>query len=111
MEQRKGRERIRERTKKMSRERDGGETKREIRISRAKRERKENKEKQWHILKCTRRGYNTVRVGGTQGALNVRGLGAQITCLVLGANNPHYENNFTVRGLHNLGNFIKGSRH
>ena len=55
------------------------------------------------------KGFNTVRVEGTQGALNIRGLGVQITAL--GADNPRYENNSTVRGPHNLGNFIKGSRH
>ena len=57
-------------------------------IERDKRERKENKEKEWYILKCTIRGFNIVRVEGTQGVLNVRGLGAQITCLALGAKNP-----------------------
>ena len=36
-------------------------------------------------------GFNTVRVEGTQGALNVRGLGAQITCLALGADNLRYK--------------------
>ena len=65
-----------------------GDNKQEIRIERDKGERKENKENEWHILKCTIRGFNIVRVEGTRGALNVRGLGAQITCLTLGASNP-----------------------
>ena len=59
----------------------------------------------------TIRGFNTVQVEGTEGALSICGLGVQITCLALGADNPRYKNNFIVRGPHNLGNFIKGSRH
>ena len=103
------RESIREITRKMARERDGGK-KQEIRIERDTREKK-NKEKEWYILKRTIRGFNIVRVEETRGALNIRGLGAQITFLALGADNPCHENNFTVRGPTNLGNFIKGSRH